>query len=171
MKAARLGQAVLGVAVALPLLAACGGGSKLPEAPPCVEPTPPTAVRGLDIAYVRAVQTGVRELDSLTTDFRLDWPNSRFSSAPEFRQGFVNYAAESKCLANALITLPPGPAPSSQQLHRDLEPLLRDHIAVLDDGLRAVQKRNVSDYRRFHDRIDETQRALDHASFTGRTRR
>ncbi|MGE5597456.1 MAG: hypothetical protein ACM3S1_15625 [Hyphomicrobiales bacterium] len=157
MTVARVG-ALLAV-LANVLFAACGGGSHLPEPPPCTTPTPipsqvPPDTRQSDVRYARAVRDAIDELGDLTDDFRGEWPDRRYSSQPEFRTDFVNYYGESTCLVQALGRLSPPATGTLTDEAGELQLLLQQYESVLDQGLEAVQKRNVSDYRQFHRDLD-----------------
>jgi len=147
-----------------PLLLACGGGSNLPSAPGCVDPTPTvTAASRRDevFTYANALREGVERLEALTDDFGLRWPGRRFSRAPEFRQEFVAYAGESACLAKHLIAFDPPGGEALIRLDEEFEAALEQYLAVLERGRTAVQKRNVSQYRDFRREIDSAHRQLE----------
>ena len=157
-----------------PLAIACGGGSNLPEAPPCVAPTPFAMSAGgtnPEFRYAIAVRDGVSQLESLTASFRLNWPDRRFSSRAEFRTEFVAYAGESTCIANDLLALTPAGTSRFSDFEARFEPLMQNYLDVMAEGTKAVRTRNVSDYRQFHRRLDDVHAELADAVFSLRTRR
>lgn len=167
------GALITAAGLIAPLAGACGG-SNLPEAPPCVAPTPfPMAAGGMnpDFRYAVAVRDGVGKLESLTASFRLEWPDRRFSSRAEFRTEFVAYAGASTCVANDLLALTPAGTARYVEFEARFEPLVQAYLDVMAEGTKAVRTRNVSDYRQFHRHLDEAQAALAEAASSLRTRR
>lgn len=146
-------------ALALPLLAACGSQTDLPEAPPCSSPTPlPTARPNLSAAaaqefrYRRAIGDGADRLARLLADFRATWPGNKFSSKSEFRSDFATYAGQASCLAGDMRAL--AAPPRLADFQQRIGPILDDYLATLDSGRDAVRQRNVTKYREWNAAID-----------------
>lgn len=160
----RLAAGAAAAVILWPVVAACAGGSALPEAPPCVNATPtprPTRATEADFRYLRTFQSASDKLQRLTDDWRAAWPEGKFSSRPEFRQEFVVYASASRCLVDDLAAFAPANAARYGEFDSQVEGALVQYRDAIDYGLEAVRKRNVSNYREFYKRIDAAHTRLD----------
>ena len=160
----RLAGGAAAAVILWPVVAACAGGSSLPEAPACVNATPtprPTRATEADFRYLRTFQSGADKLQRLTDDWRAAWPDGKFSSRPEFRQEFVVYAGASRCLVDDLAAFAPANAAGYGAFAAQMEAVLAQYRDAIDYGLEAVRKRNVSNYREFYRRIDAAHTRLD----------
>ena len=123
------------------LLAGCGSGSPLPEAPPCPTPTStaaPTSTRSATGAYFRGVSTGAAELETSLAAFRATYPDGKFYRSENFRPDFVIYAGDATCRIDVMLQLsPPSTADEgTKTFESELEAILGDYRTQLDRGLR-----------------------------------
>lgn len=145
--------------VAGAMLAACGGGSPLPEVPACATPAvtaTPSSARSAVGIYFRGVTTGTAELETSLAAFRATYPDGKFYRGDHFRPDFVLYAANALCRIDAMATLAPPETADEGTLafEAELEAILRDYRTQLERGLNAIRQRNTSDYRDFNRNVD-----------------
>lgn len=144
---------IAALAVLILLVAACGGTTELPAAPPCTAPTAtPTGRLPTESRYRRTVMDGIDGLARLLSDFRGQWPDGKFSSKPEFREDFATYAGQAECLAETMKTLVAPPPLSA--FRSILGALMAEYETTLEAGKDAVRQRNVSKYRDWNRDID-----------------
>jgi len=141
------------------LFVSCGGGSPLPEAPPCPTPFATATPRTYRIAmtqYYRAISTGADDLEASLAEFRARYPDGKFYRSESFRPDFVLYAANAHCEIDemAAVTPPQDAEQVSFDFEAQLEIVLADYRKQLDRGLEAIRQRNTSDYRDFNKALD-----------------
>ncbi|MBI2766762.1 MAG: hypothetical protein HYX53_12755 [Chloroflexi bacterium] len=152
---------------AMMIFASCGGTSSLPAAPPCPAATAtPPGPRNADFRYQQTVMSGVTALANLTSEFRGRWPDGKFSSDPNFRTEFVTYAGNATCLASRLRTMTPQPASHVMDFKQRFDAALGAYLGAFDGGLKAIQRRNVSEYRTFNKDLDAAAQALNEVVLT-----
>lgn len=142
------------------LMSACSA-PEFPDPAPCASPTPfpspPAQGNRRDITgefrYRQTVFLGADQLAKLVSDFRLRWPDGKFSRDSSFRPEFARYADQTRCLAGSLRTLPAPTAAYAEFVeayHIALDKLTAN-VATAREG---VKSRNVSDYRDWSTGID-----------------
>jgi len=154
----RVGVAAGLLGLLAPVALACGGSS-LPTAAECVEPTPipraDSASLGL-LVYERVVLDGETQLAMLLEQLRATYPDRLFYRSEKFRADWVAYAGAATCVIDDIdaLALPNGAEPAEEAREVELESILAEYRRVLERGGNAVRQRNTSDYRDFHRNVD-----------------
>ncbi len=99
------------------------------------------------------VISGVDRLSELVNQFRVRWPDGKFSRDSAFRTEFARYADESTCLATGLRNLNP-PLPRYETFDVAFDAAATVMMKTISDGREAIKSRNVSDYRDWNGAID-----------------
>jgi hypothetical protein len=142
------------------LCSACSA-SGFPDPAPCASPTsvpsPPPQGNRRDISgdfrYRQTLFLGADQLTKLVADFRLRWPDGKFSRDSSFRSEFARYADQTRCLAAGLRALtPPGVAYADFVVA--FQGALDRLVAAVGGAREGVKSRNVSDYRDWNTSID-----------------
>ena len=156
--------ALVVLALATVMSATCGeADSAMPDPQPC-PPAPTLVPQRFDRLgpYRQAIGRGVAQVDRLTQEFRLQYPDGKFYRSSSFRADFAAYADTTVCIAQGLkaLELPPELAGTQAAFDRELDSLIAHQAA----GREAVRTRNVSEYRAWYANIDAKVASLRRAS-------
>jgi hypothetical protein len=163
-------KAFLAIAALGGLFAAgCGGGAAdaFPAETQCAQPSPlPTSRTTPGAASAQAVTARIRgsaqALAKLRSDLRTRYPDDTFYRRDAFRPDFVAYADATICTAQSVLDV--RPSADRAEAKSALDAALNALIAHTRDGREAIDKRNVSDYRKWFRGVDEKIAAVQTAA-------
>lgn len=163
-------KVLLAMAVFCALVAAgCGGGAAdaFPAETECAQPSAlPTSRTTPGVASAQAVTGRIRGsaqgLAKLRADLRAKYPEDTFYRRDAFRPDFVAYADATICTAQSLLDV--RTSADRAEAKSNLDSALTALITHTREGREAVDKRNVSDYRRWFRGADEKIAAVQTAA-------